>query len=224
MTLQLAVLASGNGGNLQAIIDHISRGTLDASLRVVLCNREDAYALTRARKAGITAISLDHRSYATREAFDEAMVRCLQDNGADTVALAGFMRMLSPVFLEAFPQRVLNIHPAILPAFPGVHGAADARNWGVTITGCTVHFVDAIMDHGEVIVQAAVPANPGESLEVLQNRIHAMEHRLYPQALAWLAQNRLCVADRVVRLAPSDRKRAPAPVDALVWPPLEEGF
>ena len=224
MTLQLAVLASGNGGNLQAILDHVARGTLDAEVRLVLCNRESAYALTRARKAGITAICLDHRSYASREAFDAAMVHCLHDNGVDTVALAGFMRMLSPVFLEAFPHRVLNIHPAILPAFPGVHGAADAQSWGVTITGCTVHFVDPIMDHGEVIIQAAVPANPGEPLEALQGRIHTLEHRIYPQALAWLAEDRLCLGERAVRLAPADRQRAEAPHDALVWPPLEAGF
>ncbi len=224
MTLQLAVLASGSGSNLQSMLDHVAKGTLDANMRLVLCNRKDAYALERARRANIPAVCIEHKDYPSREAFDGAMVACLREHGVDTIALAGFMRMITPVFLEAFPKRILNIHPALLPSFPGVSGASDAQAWGVTISGCTVHFVDSIMDHGEVIVQAAVPANPGEPLKDLQERIHAFEHRIYPQALQWLAEGRLNVAERSVRLTPSNKPLAAAEPHALVWPPLEQGF
>ena len=224
MSLQLAVLASGSGSNLQAMLDHVARGHLDARIRLVLCNRPDAYALERARKAGVPTLCLDHRDYARREDFDAAMVRAIRDAGADTVALAGFMRMLTPVFLGAFPGRILNIHPAILPAFPGTHGAEDALAYGVKLAGCTVHLVDEIMDHGAVLIQAAVPVMAGEGPDELKPRIHALEHRIYPQALQWLAEGRLKLEGRVAHLAPASRPLTQAPAQALVWPPLEQPF
>ena len=226
MTLRLAVLASGSGTNFQSMLDAVARGVLDADIRLVVCNRPGAKVIDRARGAGIPVAVLDHTLWPDRASFDAAVVEAIRKAGADTVALAGYMRMVTPVFLEAFPGRVLNIHPALLPSFPGVHGALDARNWGVRITGCTVHFVDEIMDHGEVIIQAAVPSTADEPQETLEARIHAQEHRIYPQALQWLAEERLQRAPdgRNFLLRPGSHARAVPTPDTLVWPPLEEGF
>ncbi|MDD4732788.1 MAG: phosphoribosylglycinamide formyltransferase [Desulfovibrio sp.] len=224
MALPIAVLVSGGGSNLQSIIDRIESGTLDAEIRLVLSNKPDAYGLTRARNHGIPAVALEHTRYGSREEFDQAMVRTIRDHGAESVILAGFMRILTSEFLNAFPGRVLNIHPALLPSFPGAHGQRDAADYGVRIAGCTVHFVDEKMDHGPVIIQAAVPARPGEDEETLGGRILTLEHRIYPQAVQWLAQGRLRMAGRHVQLDPSEAAPAPQPENALVNPPLENGF
>lgn len=228
MTLQLAVVASGNGSNAQAIFDAIAQGRLDACVRIVFSNRPGARVLDRAEQAGIPSLCLDHTMYSDRSAYDRTMAKNLHDAGAEVIALAGYMRLLTADFLHAFPGRVLNIHPALLPAFPGVRGAGDAQDWGVKIAGCTVHFVDEEVDHGAVIVQAAVPALPGEPLEDLQARIHRMEHRIYPQALQWLATGRIELIGRQVHVrdaaAHAPVPRAEAMPDCLVWPPLEEGF
>lgn len=226
MSLKLAVLASGSGTNFQAMVDAIRRGALDADIRLVICNRPGAKVIERAKAAGIICAVMDHKLWPSREAYDLAVADAILKSGADTVALAGYMRMLTAGFLNAFPHRVVNVHPALLPSFPGIHGAADAQAWGVKITGCTVHLVDEIMDHGEVIIQAAVPAIAGEPLDDLQSRIHAQEHRIYPQALQWLAENRIKMDDdgRSLHLLPGSRPlAAPAP-GVLVSPPLEEGF
>ncbi len=198
MTIALAILASGSGTNAQAMFNAVRNGLLDADIRLVVCNRPGAGVIARAADFGVPCAVMDHTAWPSREAYDAAVVAALREAGADTVALAGYMRMLSPAFLAAFPGRVLNIHPALLPAFPGVRGIADAHAWSVRITGCTVHFVDEIMDHGAVIIQAAVPHLPGESEEALAERIHRQEHRIYPQALQWLAEGRL------QRYAPGD--------------------
>lgn len=224
MALKIAVLASGNGSNLQAILDKHAAGVLDVDIRLVLCNKRNAYALERAGAVGVPTLCLPHTDYPDRESFDRAMIRAIQESGADTIVLAGYMRLLTSTFLQAFAGRVINIHPAILPAFAGVRGAADALEYGVKLAGCTVHFVDEIMDHGPVIIQAAVPVNPEEDVETLKQRIHGAEHRVYPQALQWLAENRLSLEGRVVRLAPSDKPKLAAAGNCLVWPPLEEGF
>ncbi len=224
MTLNIAVLASGNGSNLQAILDGCAQGVLDVDVRLVLCNRADAYALKRAETAGVAACCLPHADFPDRESFDAAVVEAIRSAGADTVVLAGYMRLLSSVFLSAFPGRVINVHPAVLPAFAGAKGAADAVAYGVKLSGCTVHFVDEVMDHGPVIIQAAVPVREDDDVDALQQRIHALEHRIYPQALQWLAEGRLSLRDRVVSLAPGSRPRAPHDGDWLVWPPLEQGF
>jgi phosphoribosylglycinamide formyltransferase-1 len=147
---------------------------------------------------------VDHRGFSSRQAFDAELVRRLVDAGVDTVALAGFMRILTPVFLEAFAGRVLNIHPAILPAFPGVHAQGQQADYGVRLAGCTVHFVDEHMDHGPIIIQAAVPATPQDTPQRLGERILALEHRIYPQALAWLASGRITVRGRQVEVAGAD--------------------
>ena len=226
MSLKLAVLASGSGTNFQAMVDAVRQGVLDADIRIVICNRPGAKVIDRAKAAGIICAVMDHKLWPSREAYDLAVADAVKKAGADTVALAGYMRMLTPVFLNAFPHRVINIHPALLPSFPGVHGTADAQAWGVKITGCTVHLVDEIMDHGSVIVQAAVPAVAGEPLDDLQNRIHEQEHRIYPQALQWFAENRIQMGEdgRALHLLPGTKPLAPATSGVLVSPPLEEGF
>ena len=226
MSLKLAVLASGSGTNFQAMVDAVRRGALDADIRLVICNRPGAKVIERAKAAGIICAVMDHKLWPSREAYDLAVADAILKSGADTVALAGYMRMLTAGFLNAFPHRVVNVHPALLPSFPGIHGAADAQAWGVKITGCTVHLVDEIMDHGEVIIQAAVPAIAGEPLDDLQSRIHAQEHRIYPQALQWLAEDRIKMDEdgRSLHLLPGSRPlAAPAP-GVLVCPPLEEGI
>ena len=224
MSLRLAVLASGTGSNAQAIIDAARAGTLDADIRLIASNRPDAGVLERAARAGVPFVCVDHRDHETRERYDAALVAALCDSGADTVALAGYMRLLTPVFLRAFPGRVLNIHPSLLPAFPGVRGGADAQTWGVKLTGCTVHFVEEAMDSGAVIIQASVPCVAGEPLEAMMSRIHDMEHRVYPQALQWLASGRLRLEGRTVHIDQQGIALAEQPVQALVWPPLEQGF
>jgi phosphoribosylglycinamide formyltransferase-1 len=226
VTLKLAVLVSGSGSNLQSIIDAVGRGALEADIKLVLSNNPEAYGLTRAADAGIQALALDHRAFADRAAFDQAMIEAIREAGADTVALAGFMRRVTPAFLEAFPGRVLNIHPALLPSFPGVHGQRDAADYGVRVSGCTVHFVDEKVDHGPIVIQAVVPAYPEDDGDSLGRRILALEHRIYPQALQWLAAGRLEVAGRKVNVRGAEFARAviDANGDYMVSPGLDEGF
>lgn len=204
MPFPLAVLVSGSGSNLQSILDKIEAGSLKAEVRVVLSNKPDALGLKRAEKLDIPTRVLSHTDFASRVAFDQEMVNVINAHGVragtGAVVLAGFMRMLTPEFLRAFPQAVLNIHPALLPSFPGTHGAADAAKYGVRLAGCTVHFVDEIMDHGPVIIQAVVPAFPGEEAQTLAARILKLEHCIYPQALSWLAQGRLSIEGRHVHV------------------------
>ena len=224
MPLKIAILASGSGTNAQAMIDKAAQGTLDVSIALIVCNRPGAGVIARAEKAGIPCLLLDHKAFADRESFDARMVQALRQAGAELVVLAGYMRLLTPVFLEAFAGKVINIHPALLPSFPGVHGGADALNYGVKVSGCTVHFVEEKVDSGPVLIQAVVPVNAGESEDDLMNRIHVMEHRIYPQAIQWLAQGRIDVQGRQVHLKPGSSLRAPHDGDWLVWPPLEQGF
>ena len=224
MPLKIAILASGSGTNAQAMIDKAAQGALDVNIALIVCNRPGAGVIARAEKAGIPCLVLDHKTFADRESFDARMVQALREAGAELVVLAGYMRLLTPVFLEAFAGKVINIHPALLPSFPGVHGGADAVNYGVKVSGCTVHFVEEMVDSGPVLVQAVVPVNAGESEDELMNRIHVMEHRIYPQAIQWLAQGRIDVRGRQVHLKPGNSPRAPHDGDWLVWPPLEQGF
>ena len=224
MPLNIAILASGSGSNAQAIVDKAAAGVLDVNVCCIICNRPGAGVIKRAAKAGIACVVLDHKAYPDRKSYDRAVVQHLQEHGVELVVLAGYMRLLTPVFLEAFAGRVINIHPALLPSFPGVHGGADALNYGVKVSGCTVHFVEEKVDSGPVLIQAVVPVNAGESEDDLMNRIHVMEHRIYPQAIQWLAQGRIDVQGRQVHLKPGSSLRAPHDGDWLVWPPLEQGF
>jgi phosphoribosylglycinamide formyltransferase 1 len=199
--LKVGVLVSGNGSNLQAIIDACQRGEVPAEVVSVITNRATAFGLERARKAGIAAVHLDHREFAGREAYDAAVVAELQRQGVELVALAGFMRIITRVLLDAFPQRVMNIHPALLPSFPGLDAQQQALDHGVKVTGCTVHFVDEGTDTGPIIIQAVVPVLPDDSVETLSRRILCQEHRSYPQAIRFYAEGRLTVEGRRVNIS-----------------------
>ncbi|MEZ4598926.1 MAG: phosphoribosylglycinamide formyltransferase [Syntrophotaleaceae bacterium] len=200
--LRLAVLASGGGTNLQAIIDRCREGELDAEIVLVISNKPDAGALERARKAGLPEVCLDHRLFSDRLAYDRALIASLRQAEAELVVLAGYMRLLSEEFLQAFPNRILNIHPALLPAFPGIRAQRQALEYGVRVAGCTVHFLDSGVDTGPIVLQAAVPVLEGDSEESLSQRILREEHRIYPQAIQLYAEGRLHIEGRRVRIAP----------------------
>jgi phosphoribosylglycinamide formyltransferase-1 len=200
--LRVGVLASGNGSNLQALIDRSEEGSLPAEISCVISNNASAFALERARRHGIPAIHLDHRLFAGREAYDNAVVDSLREYGVELVALAGFMRIISPVLIGAFPNSIMNIHPALLPAFPGLHAQRQALDHGVKIAGCTVHFVDAGTDTGPIICQAAVPVLDVDTEESLSARILVEEHRLYPLAVKLFAEGKLTVYGRRVIVRP----------------------
>ncbi len=196
--LQLAVLASGRGTNLQAILDAAAVGALDARVVVVISDHPDPPAFARARAAGVPTVFVAPIAYPSREEYDAALAAAARRYGADTVALAGFMRLLTPVFLDAFPGRVLNIHPALLPAFPGLNAQRRALEHGVRFTGCTVHFVDAGVDTGPIILQGVVPVFQDDTPEELSARILSLEHKAYPAALQLLAEGRLRLEGRRV--------------------------
>lgn len=196
--MKLAVLASGSGTNLQAIIDDVLSGYIPAELKIVISDKEDAYALTRAQKAGIATQVVLPKDFAGREEYDAKVVEILKANGVEYVALAGYMRLVSKVFLDAFPNRVVNIHPALLPSFPGIQGQRDAVEYGVKVSGCTVHFVDEDMDHGPIIAQAPVPVLHTDTEETLKERILEQEHILFPHVLRLIAQGKVEVQGRKV--------------------------
>ena len=200
MKTRIAVLVSGSGTNLQALIDAAADPSFPAEIAVVLSNRPKAYGLERARLAGLKTEVLRHRAFDSREAFDAALVGVLNQYQVSWVCLAGFMRLLTPTFLDSFPGRVLNIHPALLPAFPGTHGQEQALEYGVRVAGATVHFVDSGTDTGPIIAQAVVPVNQDDAPESLKQRILAQEHRLYPMVLRMACEGRLKIEGRTVRV------------------------
>jgi phosphoribosylglycinamide formyltransferase-1 len=189
--VDLGVLISGRGSNLQAILDAIAEGRLDARVRLVIANRADAAGLERAERAGVPTRVIPHGAYPDRGSFDSALVAALREANVEWVVLAGFMRLLTPVFLDAFPRRVINVHPSLLPAFPGVDAQAQALAYGVKITGCSVHLVDAGMDTGPVIAQTAVPVLEDDSRDTLAARILPEEHGLLVRVLGWIAEGRV---------------------------------
>ncbi len=205
MVLKIGVLASGSGTNLQALIDRCADGSIPAQVACVITNNAAAFALERARKHGIPALHLDHRLFSSREAYDEALVDALREHGVELVCLAGFMRIITPVLIDAFPHAIMNIHPALLPSFPGLHPQRQALNHGVKIAGCTVHFVDTGTDTGPIICQAAVPVMEGDTEETLSARILIEEHRCYPMAVRLFAEGRLSIEGRKVIIAPESR-------------------
>ena len=200
---RIAVLASGGGTNLKSIIDQQQTGKLPVAIALVISNNPGAGALERAQQAGIRTLCINHRDYPTREDFDRALVNALQQAEVDLVVLAGFMRIITPIMLTAFPQRIINIHPALLPAFPGLNVQQQAIDYGARFSGCTVHFVDAGVDTGPIIVQAVVPILPEDSAATLAERILEQEHRIYPQAIQWLAEDRVRIDGRKVIIANS---------------------
>ncbi|HEY8515669.1 MAG TPA: phosphoribosylglycinamide formyltransferase [Candidatus Binatia bacterium] len=196
--MDLGILISGRGSNLGAILGAVREQRLTARVRIVISNRAGAGGLDIAREHGVPTAVLSHRDYADRESYDAALVETLRAHDVDTVALAGFDRLVTSVLLRAFPGRVVNIHPALLPAFPGLHAQRQALEYGVRITGVTVHFVDEQMDHGPIIAQAAVPVFDDDTEQTLSERILREEHRLYPLALQRLAKGELRLEGRRV--------------------------
>ncbi len=183
---------------MQAIIDEIEAKRLDAKIEVVLSNKADAYGLVRAKNHGIAPEVLDHKRFASREAYDQAVVDILHARGVELVVLAGFMRLLSPVFVKAYSNRIMNIHPALLPSFPGLHVQKKAVDHGVRFSGCTVHFVNEECDEGPIIIQAVVPVFPDDTDETLAARILKQEHRTYPRAIQLYAEGKLRIEGRRV--------------------------
>ncbi len=213
MTLRLGVLVSGGGTNLQAILDAVREHRLAAELRIVLSNKSGVFALERAERDGVPTRVLSHKDYASREEFDQAMVNALRDAGVEWIALAGFMRVLTPVFLRAFEGRIINVHPALLPAFPGVDAQTQAFDHGVKIAGCTVHFVDEGVDEGPIIVQRAVAVHDDDDAASLKSRILEQEHVAYVEALQAISEGRVSLATSatgrtVVRVASRVRTSA----------------
>lgn len=224
MPLKIAILASGSGTNAARIISLCQSGKLKAQVVLLLSNRPEAKVLERAAALGVATCALDHLSFGSRLEFDLAMLEKLHESAAELVVLAGYMRLLTREFLRAFPDKVINIHPALLPAFPGVHGAQDAINYGVKISGASVHFVEEEMDRGPLIIQGAIPVLQGESAEELQNRIHDIEYKIYPQAIQWLAQKRIRREGRKIYLEAAPTKKLTPAENMLIWPPLEDDF
>jgi phosphoribosylglycinamide formyltransferase-1 len=196
--LRLAVLASGRGSNLGAILDACRREDFPARVVVVVSDREDAFALERARREGVEAVLVDPRTHRDRVAYDAALLEALERRRPGLVCLAGFMRLLGPTLVKAWAGRLLNIHPALLPAFPGLHAQRQALEYGVKVAGATVHFVDEGIDTGPVILQSCVPVRPDDTEEALSARILVEEHRLYPEAIRLFAQERLVITGRRV--------------------------
>ncbi len=210
--IKIGVLISGSGSNLQSIIEAVNDGSIAGEIALVISNNEEAYGLTRAKSYGIPTKVIKHGEYGQRQEFDQELLRVLKRSRVELVVLAGFMRVLGATFLAAFPERVINIHPAILPSFPGTHGQGQAFDYGVKLAGCTVHFVDEKVDHGPIIMQAAVPVLANDSEDRLAARILRCEHKIFPRVLAFYCAGQLRVENRKVLISGIDES------------PLEEQF
>ncbi len=197
---KIGVLVSGRGSNLQALIDRIEAGKLDVKIAVVISDMPGAFALMRAEKAGIKTLTVNRKSYGDRASFEKAVDAALREAGCELVVLAGFMRILSPAFVAAWPHLIINIHPALLPSFPGLHGQGQAVAYGVKYSGCTVHFVDAGTDSGPIILQKVVPVLDDDTEDSLAERILAKEHEALPEAVELWAQGRLLIEGRKVKI------------------------
>ncbi len=211
--LKIGVLLSGSGTNLQAFIDEIASGNLDAEIALVVSSRPDAYGVKRAEAAGIPTLVLDKAAYADPEEADARIVTALQAAGVEYVFMAGYMRMVTSVMLKAYPNRVVNLHPALLPSFKGAHGIQDAFDAGVKYTGVTVHFANAEYDKGPIIVQEPVRVLESDTVDTLEERIHAVEHRLYPAAAQLIACGLVSVgSDGKAHVADQDYDKLPVPL------------
>jgi len=227
MSLSLGVLLSGSGTNLQSIIDRIEENTLDARIETVISNVPDAFGLQRAKKHGVDYAVVQDKGFESREEHDQAVSDILRQRKVEAVILAGYMRIISWRLIRDFPGKILNIHPSLLPSFKGARAQKQAADFGVRISGATVHFVDEYLDNGPIIIQGAVPAYPGESADDLSVRILEIEHRIYPQAIQWLAKDRLRMNNGCVELLPKESSKVEFGYSQdrfLVNPPLEDGF
>ncbi|RLB68849.1 MAG: phosphoribosylglycinamide formyltransferase [Deltaproteobacteria bacterium] len=217
---RIGVLISGSGSNLQAIIDAVEQGRVNGELVLVISNDPDAYGLVRAANHRIPTAVIVHTDYASREAYDRALVDALQAAGVELVCLAGFMRVITPVFINAFPEKIINIHPALLPAFPGTHGQGQTFAYGTRVAGCTVHFVDDQVDHGPIIIQAVVPVLPDDDEDALAARILRCEHKIYPEAVRLFCDGRLRIDGRKVKILGQEENAAGLGETYLINPPL----
>jgi phosphoribosylglycinamide formyltransferase-1 len=215
--LKLGVLASGRGSNFQSIIDEIEAGRLSASIRLLITDNPDAFAIDRAKKHSIEYLYLNPRDFKSKNDFYARIADELVKRDVELVILAGFMRIVRKPLIDAFPNRIMNIHPALLPSFPGLHSQKQALDYGVRISGCTVHFVDAGMDTGPVIVQASVPVSPDDTDDTLSERILRLEHRIFPYAIRLYSEGRISVEVRTVRIQGYELRD-----EFLINPPLHK--
>jgi len=199
---RFGVLISGSGSNLQAILDACASGAIPGEVSVVISNKADAFGLERALRAGVPAVHIAPADFPDRAGYDHAVLKTLDEHLTDYVVMAGYMKLLGVEVLDAYPMRVLNLHPALLPSFPGAHGISDAFEFGVKVTGVTVHFANEVFDEGPIIAQRAVPIHEGDSVASLEERIHLVEHELYPEVLAAIAEGRVSIEGRRVHIAP----------------------
>lgn len=213
--LNLGVLASGRGSNLQAIIDEIESGRLKAIIKVLIVDNPEAYAIERAKRHSIEFLYLNPEDYGTKDEYFSAITEELKKRDVELVILAGFMRIVRKPLIEAFPNRIMNIHPALLPSFPGLHGQRQAVEYGVRISGCTVHFVDEGMDTGPIIIQAAVFVSPDDTEETLSKRILRLEHKIFPEAIRLYSEGRLTINGRKVMIKGYELRE-----DCIVNPPI----
>lgn len=200
--MNIAVFASGKGTNLQAIIDKVKRGEIKAKLALVVSDRADAYALVRAKEAGIKRLLVERKNFRSKEDFEQEIIKGLDKERIDLIVLAGFMRLLSGDFVQRYRNKILNIHPALLPSFKGTEGIKDALEYGVKITGPTVHFVDEELDHGPIVLQATVEVEDADTEETLAEKIHRQEHRIYPEAIRLFVEGKLRIEGRKVKILP----------------------
>jgi len=215
-TLKIGVLASGRGSNFQAIIDSIETGYIQARINVLITDNPKAFSLERAEKHGIEALVMPHKNYASREEYFRDITAELKKRDVELVVLAGFMRIVGKPLLDAYPNKVMNIHPALLPSFPGLHGQKQANDYGVKISGCTVHFVDEGMDTGSIIIQAAVPVRDDDTEATLSERILKLEHKIFPEAIKLFAEGRVGMQGRKVVIRGTVFDDRP-----LISPPLD---
>jgi phosphoribosylglycinamide formyltransferase 1 len=199
-TLKIGVLASGRGSNFQAIIDSIETGYIQARINVLITDNPQSFSIERAKKHGIESLVMPSKNYDSRDEYFTAIASELKNRGVGLVVLAGFMRIVGKPLLDSYPNSVMNIHPALLPSFPGLHGQKQANDYGVKISGCTVHFVDEGMDTGPIIIQAAVPAKDDDTEETLSERILKLEHKIFPEAIKLFSEGRIEMYGRKVRI------------------------
>ncbi|QPJ62679.1 MAG: phosphoribosylglycinamide formyltransferase [Candidatus Nitronauta litoralis] len=199
-TFKIAVLVSGRGTNLQSILDQVESGSLPVEVALIISNKKNAQALERGRKAGIPSKFINPKDYPDRDAYDAVLVKLLQAENVDLICLAGYMRILTSKFIQAFSGKIINIHPSLLPSFPGLDVQQQAIDHGVKYSGCTVHFVDEEVDTGPIILQAVVPVKEQDTAETLSARILKEEHKIYPEAVRLIAENRICVEGRRVSI------------------------
>ncbi len=213
--LKIAVLASGRGSNFQALIDAIESRKIIAEIKLLIVDNPSAYAIQRAHNYSIEYLYIDPSKYPTKDEYYSEVANQLRMREVELVVLAGFMRVVKKPLLDAYPNRIMNIHPALLPSFPGLHGQKDALNYGVRISGCTVHFVDEGIDTGPVIIQAAVAVSPDDTEDILSQRILALEHKIYPEAVRLYAEGRLKIEGRTVKILGYK-----LPDDSIINPPI----